>query len=272
MKKAGIVIILSVLITVLAFQSCTKEESQALKAPQLPDAKMMAMDFNGFDTVDPDQRLVSNWLHAAVNVYFWTITVADIIKVPVMAVVGAFQQDAVYQGQNTWLWAYQVNLPEGNFTVELYGSLTDQDEVHWEMYVSKEGEFDDVLWVSGATAYDQSYSNWILNKFSEDPADPYGEVPFISIEYSQDFEDETENIRYTNIIPGNPGNGGYIQYGTIVDDDFPVFYDIYRIETDNYTMIQYDPVTKYGRVKDFQRFHDYEWRCWDANRNNIDCE
>ena len=82
----------------LVFQSCTKEEDmQAMQAPKLPSEQMMVMDFNGFEQVEPDQRSFSNWFHAAVNVYFWTRTVYEILHVPVIALQVAFHQQAEYR-------------------------------------------------------------------------------------------------------------------------------------------------------------------------------
>jgi len=109
MKKLSLIIVLSLFVSVLGFQSCTKEEDAAMRAPQLPKTQMMMMDFNGFDKVDPDQRSFSNWFHAAVNVYFWTATVYEVVKVPVVAFVAALQQEAIFQGNNTWMWTFTVN-------------------------------------------------------------------------------------------------------------------------------------------------------------------
>ena len=267
MKKLSLIVVLSLLVSVLGFQSCMKED-QALKAPKLPDTRMIAMDFNGFDTVDPDQRSFSNWFHAAVNVYFWTRTVAEVLKVPVTALVVALHQEPIYQGEDTWMWTFTVNDNTGEYVVELYGTLTQMEEVNWAMYVTKTGEFNDFLWFTGATAYDESYSNWMLNTFAAD----LSPVEFLKIEYQQDMDSDTEQIRYTNIIPGDPGNGGYIQYGTMVGEDFPVFYDVYNKKDNNYTLIQFDPQSKFGRVKDQKRFHDEVWHCWDNHTNDIDCE
>lgn len=272
MKKLSLVLVLSLLVSVLGFQSCTKE-NDALKAPKLPDTKMMMMDFNGFDKVDPDQRSFSNWFHAAVNVYFWTRTVVEVIQVPVVAFVAALQQDAVFQGNDTWLWSFTVNENGQQYTVELYGTLDmDNEEVDWAMYVTHSGGLQDFLWVSGSTAYDESYSNFLLNGFADEANGDYSELEFMTIEYSQDLATDTEGIRYTIVVPEAPENGSYIQYGTEVNEEFPVYYDIFLSTENNTTMIQYNPESKYGRVQDEKRFHDNEWHCWDNFSNDIECE
>src|SRR5210317_1809612 len=101
MKKLSLIFILSLLISVLSFQSCTKEE-ESMKAPTLPKTNMMAMEYNGFDTVDPDQRSINHWVFAAINVYFWTGTVANALHIPIVSFIAAVNQEAVYQGANTW--------------------------------------------------------------------------------------------------------------------------------------------------------------------------
>ena len=272
MKKLSLIVVLSLLVSLLGFQSCMRED-QALKAPKLPEAKMMIMDFNGFETVDPNQRSFSNWFHAAVNVYFWTRTVAEVIKVPVVAFVAALHQDAIYQGNDTWLWSFTVNEEGSQYTVELYGTLdmTNQ-EVDWAMYVSHSGVFDDFPWVSGSTAFDESYSHFLLHAFTDEAAGDYAPMDFLNIEYQQNLSDDTEQIRYTYVVPNDPGNGAYIQYGTAVNDEFPVFYDVFNKVENNYTMIQYDPESRFGRVKDQKRFHDADWHCWDNLGNDIVCQ
>lgn len=272
MKKFSLVIVLSLFVSVLGFQSCTKEDD-ALRAPKLPETQMMMMDFHGFDKVDPDQRSFSNWFHAAVNVYFWTRTVYEVVKLPVTAFVVAINQDAVFQGNDTWMWTFSVNENDEQYTVELYGTLDMvNQEVDWAMYVTFEGAFEDYLWVTGSTAFDESYSNFMLNGFADEENGDYSPVEFLQVEYSKDIATATEDIRYTIVVPEDPANGSYIQYGTTVNEEFPVFYDIYLEQESNATMIQYDPASKYGRVKDVKRFHDDEWHCWDGNGNDIICQ
>jgi hypothetical protein len=273
MKKLGLIVALSLLVSVTIFQSCTKQnEMEALQIPKIPETKMMVMDFNGFDTVDPNQRSFSNWFHAAVNVYFWTRTVAEVIKVPVVAFVAAVNQQAQYQGNDTWMWSLDINDNGQEYLVRLYGTLDMvNQEVDWAMYVTAVGVFEDYLWVTGSTAYDESYSNFTLNAFANEEGGDYSPVEFLLIEYAQDLNTETEGIRYTIVLPDNEASGSYIQYGTSVSNEFPVYYDIYLEAESNTTNILYNPATKYGKVKDPKRFHDEDWHCWDDHGNDIDC-
>jgi hypothetical protein len=271
MKKLSLIVVLSLFVSVLGFQSCTKED-EALKAPELPKTQMMLMDFNGFDKVDPDQRSFSNWFHAAVNVYFWTRTVYEVVHIPVTAFVVAINQQAVYQGNDTWMWTFSVNEGNAQYIVELYGTLDMlNEEVDWAMFVSSTGVFEEFPWVTGSTAFDESYSNFLLSTFADEEGGDYTAVEYLSIQYNKDLDTETEGIRYTIVVPGDPNNGSYIQYGNSVDEEYPVFYDINSVEANNTTEIRFNPESKYGKVKDPKRFHDEEWHCWDAMTNDIEC-
>jgi len=149
--------------------------------------------------------------------------------------------------------------------------MTNQ-EVDWAMYVTHTGVFEDYLWVTGSTAYDESYSNFLLNGFADEENGDYTPIEFLQIEYDQDLSIGTEGIRYTIVVPEDPASGSYIQYGTAENEEFPVFYDIYLEKESNATMIQYNPETNYGKVKDVKRFHDEDWHCWDALGNDIICQ
>lgn len=272
MKKLSLILVLSFIVSVLGFQSCT-DESATSQAPELPTPQMMLMDFNGFEKADPDSRSISNWFHAAVNVLFFTGTVVDGVAVPVTAFVTALHQDAVYQGNNTWMWTFTVAENGEEYIVELYGSLDMTDaEVDWNMYVTKTGVFTNFEWVTGSTAYDQSYSNFLLNGFADEEAGNYSPVEFLQIDYSKENNAYDEGIRYTLLLPEDPNMGSYIQYGrTASNADYPVFYDVYLSEVNNLTNIEVNPETNAGRVKDPRRFHDENWHCWDEFLRDIDC-
>jgi hypothetical protein len=272
MKKLSLILVFSFLVSALGFQSCT-QENDASQAPKLPQPQMMLMDFNGFDTVDPDSRSFSNWFHAAVNVYFWTRTVAEVIQVPVVAFVAALHQDAVYQGNDTWMWTFTVNENGEEYVVELFGTLDlAAEEVDWSMNVSKTGVFEDFPWVTGSTAFDESYSRFMLSGFQDEDAGNFAPMDFLMIEYNRELNTDLESIRYTVMVPGDPAAGSYIQYGKTANEEFPVFYDIYLTEENNTTNIEYNPQTRFGRVMDPKRFHDNEWHCWDGQGNDIICQ
>jgi hypothetical protein len=133
------------------------------------------------------------------------------------------------------------------------------------MSISKEGEYEDFLWYYGEHNLPATEGFWILKKSPVDPPD------FIRIDWSRNISPATYTIRYTNIVPDGPENGGYIdvQYAEGATYDYSC--DIYNKSADNHTYIDYNSSTGEGRIKDFNGFDDNDWHCWDSGRVNVAC-
>lgn len=274
MKKLSFV--LSFLFSLLLIQSCVKDNltdpNANQKAPKLPAVESFVMPFQDFS--DDRQggvkdRTVTNWSYAAGNILIWNSLISMNLSVPVMSFIEAFNHEAEYQGDGVWLWAYEVTDDQGDtYQAKLYGELLVNDEIQWDMYVSKVGGFQDMHWYTGVTSTHDLYAHWTVNYDTEDPK------PFISIDYVKDNGNGAEAIRYTNIIPENPGNGGYIEFRKgdgAAEDGFNRAYDVYKIEIDNLLEINWDSNNKNGRVKDQERYNDTEWHCWGPNLHDINC-
>ncbi|MCB9283861.1 MAG: hypothetical protein H6563_07305 [Lewinellaceae bacterium] len=277
MKKLSFVLTLAFAVTIL-LPSCQKDslidpnDPYAGKAaPQLPQPKtfVMPMDknFEEFANNDPEQRTITNWGHSAANILVWNTILTANLAVPVLAFYESFNHQAVYQGFGVWLWEYSVSDNSGTYHAKLYGELLASDEVKWDMYVSKDGGFQDVNWYTGIVAWDQSYAHWTLNYNALNPA------PFIQADYQADNGSGVASIRYTNIIPGNVGNGGYIEYreGAYNGGEFDRAYDVFKIELDNLLEINWNSLDHHGRVKDMEKFGDDLWHCWDTNLQDTQC-
>ncbi len=278
MKKSGFILVL--IFSALLIQSCQKgnemDPYEGQEAPALPPAETFIMSMTPFMELDegitaPDHansRTINNWGHSAANIIVWNTVLTVNMAVPVLSFYESFNHQPVYQGQGVWLWAYQVSDNTGTYQAELYGELLANDEVKWDMYASKVGGFSQVHWYSGIVAIDRSYATWTLNY------DPNAPEPLISIDYLSNDGNGVESIRYTNIIPGAPENGGYIEYrtGNVVPGEYDRAYDVYNNGLDNLLEINWDSVHKNGRVKDPNHFQDAEWHCWDNQVQDIDCD
>lgn len=261
--------ILALALTVTFFQSCEKEPLvNEPDAPELPLQQSFVMPFDGFEDSDTIKSF-NNWFYAASNVVTWNTILTLNLAVPVASFYESFNHQPSWQGEQTWLWAYSFNANGDHYTAELYGKILNDQEVGWEMYISKAGlaGFNDVQWYTGVTAVDRSYASWTLNH------NPYNPTNLISIDYQADNGNGAESIRYTNIIPNNPGNGGFIEYQKAHDANqlFNRSYDIYKIEFDNLLDIDWNVITNEGRVKDPQKFQDDDWHCWDSHLQDTQC-
>ncbi|MGE5356996.1 MAG: hypothetical protein ACM3PT_12230 [Deltaproteobacteria bacterium] len=269
MKKLSFLFV--AVFSILMIQSCVKDLglNNSKKAPKLPAPELLTMDFNDFSQKKKDGlngRSVDNFLHAATNVLVWNTVVTVQLYIPVAALREAFNQKAVYQGNGKWMWSYDVTDNQNKtFIVKLYGELLINDEVKWDMYVSQVGGFTNMHWFTGITGKNNNYASWTLN------ADPVNPKPFIKIDYNKSGNNAL--IRYTNVVPGVPQNGGYIEYreAVINGTEFDRAYDVYAADLNNLLQINWNSQVKNGRVKDAKRFNDNEWHCWDSSLQDDDC-
>ncbi len=248
-----------ILVLTVSLNACKKDKAGV--APVLPPSSSMSTDFSDFNS--QGQKGVANWFHAAANITVWNTILAVGLAVPVASFNEAFNHEAVLQETNRWMWTYSFG---GNkeYTAKLYGTVNN-DVVDWEMHISKSGNYTDFLWYTGTSAIDGSSGSWNLN---EKPSNP---KPFIAIIWSKE-DDGTFNIKYTNTVSGDKEKGAYISYGTVANADLDVFYHIYNKEKDNLIEVEYSTSNKNGRVKDFLKFKDYGWNCWNADLQDISCE
>ena len=274
MKKLSFVLILA-LATIL-MQSCQKDTLTdpttdpyaGREAPQLPSAETFVIPLSPFSDPKASPKTINNWGYSVANVLVWNTALTLHLAIPTLAFYASFQHEGEYQGDGVWLWAYEVNGDDGAaYQAELYGELLASEEVKWDMYISKAGGWSQVHWYSGITANDESYANWTLNFNPENP------TPFIGIEYQRDNGSGLGAIRYTNIIPDVPENGGYIEYRKATDtsSEFDAAYDVYKAEIDNLLEINWNSVNKNGRVKDAEKYEDEAWHCWGENLRDTEC-
>ncbi|MCB0653287.1 MAG: hypothetical protein KDC85_18580 [Saprospiraceae bacterium] len=258
--------VLAFVFSVALMQSCQKEPLIDTGAPELPSKESFIMPFTGFEDTDTTKSF-SNWFYAASNVVVWNAVLTVNLAVPVASFYESFNHDAQFQGNSTWMWSYSFNAQGSQYTAKLYGQILNDNEVGWEMYISRTGAFTDVQWYNGVTAIDRSYATWTLRQNGFNPTD------FIGIEYHADNGNGARSIRYTNIIPNNQGNGGYIEYQETLDNTatFNRSYDVFKIELNNLLEIDWNNINNEGRVKDPQKYNDEDWHCWDSGLQDTQC-
>jgi hypothetical protein len=257
--------IATVLVITFAVTGCKKEDEPA---PDLPPQSSFVMEFGDFS--NPDDTLGSrematyqNWGYSYANVVVWQTLITVGLAVPVASFLESFNHEAVYHpDQNNWTWSYNVIVNFEVYELELTGYL-EADSVVWEMRFTKGNLFVDFLGYYGKSALDGSGGYWVIQ---EDPTDPH---PLLQIDW-HNYTDNTADIRYMNVRPGDQENGGYIFFGTALTD-LDRFYDIFNKGQDNLTEIEWSSVNKNGRVKDPHHFGNEDWHCWDGSLMDIVC-
>ena len=237
-------------------------------APTIPPAETFVISFEDFQETDGLTTLAtgnqSNWDYAAGVVGVWSIIIKGGLAVPVAAFRASFHNIPLQLDDGSWLWDYSVNVGGSIYTAELHAQFITEG-VRWAMNISKEGEYEDFLWYYGECDLPATEGFWILRKSPAEPTD------LLQIDWSRNISAGTHAVKYTNVVPDGPENGGYID--TKYTDGVPCdhIWDIYNKGQDNHTYIEWSKTTSEGRVKDLNHFGDDDWHCWDSSRLNISC-
>ncbi len=276
-KVFSLVIVLSAFS--LLFLVCSKDTSEPEEEPPaIPPTSAFIMDFTDFTSQDTTgsaffknlsaNEVLSyrNWGWAATNVFIWNTLLTVGLAVPVASYVEAFNHEAVKQPDGKkWLWSYNFTVLGIMHTAELYGYING-DRVKWEMYISKHEFYSRFLWYYGYANLQLTQGKWTLNNNPNKPDS------LLSIVWERNPDNSTAQIKYTNVLPEGPENGGYIHYGITTNTPYNAFYDVYNKGLNNHTNIEWNRATKEGRVSDLHHFQDTDWHCWGPNLEDVDCQ
>ena len=276
-------------------QAGNNQPENAATPPEIPPVSTFIMDFGKFaspktSTNDQGHRSVDtqlvcfnqqfsaslltaesntaqsrkNWNYAALNVGLWNVVLVVGLVVPVAAFVESFKYKPVQNPDYTWVWTYDVPVQGDIYSAELHGRYIDNG-VRWDMYISKLGDYSNFHWYYGESNLPATEGYWILKNKPSNPSD------LLRIDWHRNLSNNTNDIKYTNIVPGGPENGGYIFAGVTSDEAYDRFYEIYNKGKDNHTYIEWQYTTDAGRVKNARFFGNSEWHCWDSEHYDIGC-
>ena len=244
------------LLSMIGLTSCGEKGEQ----PELPPESALVMGgFSDFEDAEGKtfgiDTTQGNFIHAGLNVLVWNVVITLNAVVPVTAYANSFNYTPKWNRRlERWVWSYDVTVGFKTYQIDLHGWIANS-RANWEMHISERNGVDDFVWFTGYSELDQSSGGWTLNR-SLGVSEPYIDILWNSDQVA------TADIKYTNVIPGDAGNGGYIQYGTDTDTDFDRWYHIYNIQNTNLTEIEWNFTSKDGRVKDPAHFGDSDWHCW----------
>ena len=272
MKKKCVLLVLMV-ATVVLQPGCKKDHGDP---PQIPPSSSFVMNFSDLDSTKAPGKFLkisgidsvgeySNYLFSAGNVFVWNVIITVGLAVPVASFLHSFSYQATWNNQvDAWEWKYDftvVVVYSAKLRAKVSGNM-----VHWEMYISKQGGFQNFLWYSGDSHLDGTEGTWTLFD------NPTSNQELLGILWHNNASNGTSDITYTNIVPGGPENGGYIAYGITTDTTYNAFYNIYNKGKNNLTEIKWKRTAMNGRVKDSLHFGNTDWHCWDVTLKNEICQ
>jgi hypothetical protein len=272
LRSTSKIISLCLFVAIFA-TACDETTAPEGDPPELPPHTSFVIDFSDF--LNPAMAASSDiqmapaagtyWTRSAVVVGVWNLIITGTLAPPVAAFIAAVNHQAEWDEElEAWTWSYGFTALGAQHSARLEARMI-TDGVQWDMYITRDGSFDDFHWYTGFSHMSGLSGTWTLNRDPENPSE------FIDIDWSRSASGEIWDITYTNVVAGAPEEDSYITYGSADDATYDRYYNLYGAQADNLTEIEWNSVTKEGRTRDEAHFHDTNWHCWDGNLDNTTC-
>jgi hypothetical protein len=241
----------------ITLAGCKKDKEEA--APLLPPMTAFAIDVNAFTDESPNKSIdTCSYFHiVTAGVNYWNLALSLNLMIPVAAYAEALEQEAVRLDNDTWVWSYAVNdLYSADLVADVVG-----DSILVGMYITKENAFDSLLWYTGKFDILRTGGEWTIFDIPEHPAEAW-----LQIDWNANYEEETFDIRYTNVYVGNDYENSYLEYGKTTETDYDVYYNLYNSLAGITYSIEFNTETEVGYVA-----FNGEQYCWNENHANSIC-
>ncbi len=267
MRSGSIILIMLIMALMMVNTSCDKENPD--EKPELPPLESLAMDFSAFDE-RPDQQkgivtTYNNFIYSYLNVVFWSSLSSGSIALPVVAYGHLLNQDAEYLGDNTWQWEYNFTWDESEYIATLTAERLSNEEFSMEMVIALSTATESGFkWFEGIVRYDHTAASWDVYKYND-----MAPVKMLEVDWTKDYEAETSSLTYVYVEPGKEQTGSSITMGKDSSLDYNAWYTI-TLSTETIE-IQWDTITKAGRVRNQNYLEDNNWHCWNLELMDITC-
>jgi len=240
------------------FTGCEKESKDAAPAlPPLTSLSINTQDFAGSGQAKstPSQ---SNFYVAVGAISYWNTVISTSLAIPIATYTQALKKGAVRVDNDSWKWSLTVN---ELYSAELTADVAN-DSVYLNMYVTKTGSYEHLLWYSGKCNILRTGGTWTIYDIPDHPL-----TAWLHIVWNADYETKTCDVRYTVVNPSNAYVNSYIEYGITNNTAYNAYYTLYNSTTPDYTYnIEYNTGTHEGYITNGIDFY-----CWDTNFNNCEC-
>ncbi len=244
------------------FADCTPKEKTP---PAIPSIESLNFDFSYFEETNGESSYYS---FAVERVSLWKTLLKDSINIHNIILRESSYNDFVFQKDETWLMDFDFNIEDFNYNTNLFG-IIESEAVLFKTFLSLNSSDTSLIFLNGKFYGDSSAGQWILNKPGFDEDTVYTGIKFMTVDWSLDSLDQTE-IKFTDNQTGL-SNLNYILYKDSIDTKYNSYINIYESGSDNHSIIEWNNLTKEGRMKDLLHFSDENWYCWDEEYQNIDC-
>lgn len=233
----------------------------------------MVIDFSNFTTLKKSQQdnqeikgtETSTWQFASSIAVIWNSLITTNISIPLAAYDSVARQHAVSISQNQWEWTCDFTFDGSVYKAVLKGQVS-TNSASWKMYLTdnSSGSFADFLWLEGNSQNDGSGGQWI---FYQGPQSP---VQLFRTDWTKSG-DLVTGVKYTYLL-NDSKKDSYIDFQIQTNSDLDASYNIHFSDgTFSDADIEWNRITRNGRLKCLDYLHDENWYCWDNNKINMIC-
>lgn len=255
---------LLIIITV-SFLHCKDEEKEV---PLLPSDSTIVIDFSDFISMSKlySDKAGANREFASSSLEYWDSVISVYLDLPVKTYKETKNiEKAADVTYNVWLWQKEYITGGDNINGKIYETITNKNFLQTEVFVSKNNEYLDFRWFFGKCDPELTIGNWTFHK---DTA--LSSENFLYIEWKN--RNDTVQLKYINTLKEDAKKGNYIVYRNKTDNtDFDSYFKLYYKTAVDSIEIEWNSLSKAGRIKNSTHFGDEVWHCWDGNLNDVDC-
>lgn len=252
---------------VAAFLVLTQSCVDSSTPPELPPISSFEMDYSGFNSDKSAELLVGNWMYSVLTIGVFNTYASVNMIVPTAAYRVALTKTPEYIDDNVWLWSFDFPVIGATYTAKLTGEAMRRGKVKWEMRIDRQGPdgFSSFLWFEGVSQ-DQDEASWTIYK------DPIAPFKAMEISWKRAKADDDGTLKYTIANSKDSFYKSTIETGTNNNELFNRYYAVYRSDENSNIRIEWDTVTKTGRVKSPNHFKDEAWHCWNQYKLDDTCQ
>ena len=246
-------------VSLLILQACINTEKNP---PIMPPVESISVNLTFFNNVEEES---SYYYDASEKIIFWQILLNDSLLFQKKLLEKALDNNLEYQTDQTWLIKDILNYNDKLYDILLF-CINDTDTLNSILYFSLDATYFNLLTYNGISFNENTQGNWIINKAEQDTS---AYIKFLSVNWRINSP-KSKEIKFTNFLPGGE-NGNFILFKDSTDDIYNSYIDLYDKANENHTIIQWNSITKMGRIQDLNKYANEDWYCWDENFLNAEC-
>lgn len=244
-----------IIISVFLLNSC---KQKAKIPPNVPSEKTMFFDFLFFQQNTNGGDI---YTFASEKVLKWKALLDDSLLLYHNILENSNTNEFNFQKDNAWLNNFSFNLLGTDYDVNLF-AIFDDDSIKYKTYLTTDSILD-LVFLNGNLHNEKKQGSW--EYYTPIYVDTlYKSTLFLSSDW--DFTSKNK-ISFTNYNSGI-NNLNKITFLDSIDAGYNKYIEIFNKNTGKLSIIQWNNLTKEGRLKDSVQYGNLNWHKWNSNLEN----